>query len=78
MNIQFKLPFAEEIYDFDTFELNDQFSRISKYYNDLNKVDQISSEELAKKQKKAKKILDMIELEINERKTVENMFIGNS
>lgn len=60
----FSLPIPEDIYDLDTFSLEDLSSQLPL--------------ELQKKSddptflKKAKKIMDLIELELNERKMVEN------
>lgn len=57
-----ELPYAEEIYDFDTFTLEDVVIKIKGQL-------QLSNDD--KWMRKANKILDIAELELKERQAVE-------
>ena len=57
-----ELPYAEEIYDFDTFTLEDVVLKIKEQMQKTNDEKWI---------RKANKILDIAELELKERVAVE-------
>ena len=72
-----KLPFPEEIYDLDTFELNEEYQRVNRARLQLEAL-QHTNESIQKKIRKCRKIIEMMELEIQERKNIENMFTRNN
>jgi len=66
-----ELPIAEDIYDLDSFALRDYQKNISNGLTTLEKEENKSKEVLTW-MKKAKKLLDMISLELHERQAVED------
>ena len=74
--IDLKLPFAEEIYDLDTFELNEEYQRVKRAKIGLEGL-QDKDEAVLKKVRKCAKMLGMMELELEERRNIENMFNMN-
>ena len=71
--VDLKLPFTEEIYDLDTFELNEEYQRVRRGQSQLEQLN-TNDEVVLKKIRKCRKILGMMELEIGERRNIENMF----
>ena len=66
-----ELPIAEDIYDFDSFTLAESYESIVIEYNKIVQQEEKPKEVLTWL-KRAKKIIDMISLEIEERKAVED------
>ena len=61
--VDLKLPFPEEIYDLDSFELNEEYQRIKEGKQQLEGIKE-PSDLIQKKLRKCRKIMEMMELEI--------------
>ena len=66
-----ELPISEEIYDYDTITLSEIHEKVTEAFSKLKDKEEKTKEENSWL-KKAQRILDMISLEISERKIVES------